>query len=107
MLSDKDIHSEAKKIEIFKDQNEDLNALDPQKFSISLSDGTKHEVLLNNMIGHFRKPLTNEQNIEKFFHCLGHANVNFSKQQGHQIMDFVDRIESKVNVAEIVALLKI
>ena len=106
ILSDKDIHSEAKKIEIFKDQNDDLNALDPQKFSIFLSDGTKHEVLLKNMIGHFRKPLTNEQNIEKFFHCLGHSNANFSKQQGHQIMDFIDRIESKVNVAEIVTLLK-
>ena len=72
-LLDPDVHRYARLVQVEKDDNPDLNALDPQQIIVTLKDGQTHVCDLPHVYGHPDNPLSAEENVAKFRRCAGYA----------------------------------
>lgn len=103
-LADPEVHRHAAKVTLTEDDNPDPNALDPQRFTITLTDGREHVIALEHVFGHPANPLTVQQNTEKFRHCATYGRRPLGDTQIDAIIAMVDRIETLDDVAALVPL---
>lgn len=98
-LLDPSVHALAAKIEVIKDDNPDPNAMAPQRIEVDLADGRRLEIDLPQSYGHPDAPLTEAENIAKFFRCLGFAAKPLSQAQGQRIVDLVANLETLEDIS--------
>ena len=104
MLNDPEVHRQAAKVEMELDDNPDPNALDPQSFTITLTDGSTHTMTLECVFGHPARPLSAAQNAEKFRRCAGYGRSPLSEAAVEALIDAVATIEQADDVADLVPL---
>jgi aconitate decarboxylase len=96
-LSDSAVHRVAARIHVKQDENPDVNALWPQAFDLTLTDGRSWSRVIETPIGHPDNPLSPERHLAKFRRCW--ALSGMPEEQGEQVISLVDRIESLSDVA--------
>ena len=72
-LEDPNVHRYARLVQVVKDDNPDLNALDPQKIIVTLKDGQTHICDLHHVYGHPDNPMSAAENVSKFKRCAGYG----------------------------------
>ncbi len=104
MLDDEAVHAQAAKVSLELDDNPDPNALDPQSFTVTLNDGTVHEITIEHVFGHPDNPLSEAQNVDKFRRCATYGAHPLAEEAIEAIIEAVARIETLDDVAQIVPL---
>ncbi len=104
VLNDPVTHLLAGRVSVTEDDNPDLNAMNPQRFVLTLRDGSRHELEILHVLGHPKAPLTAEQNIDKFMRNW-RSNCALPEGEGARLVDAVERLESVSDIAEITRLL--
>lgn len=74
-LEDEATHRHAAKVSVVLDDNPDPNALDPQRFEVTLADGRTLTLALDHVYGHPAVPLSAAENEAKFRACAGEARL--------------------------------
>jgi len=83
----------------------DQNVMVPQRMRIRLKDGTEHELILDQVLGHPDKPLTRDQHLEKFHACWAAGAGQLPEGNRDRLAELVDGLEDAPSVEEIVRLL--
>jgi 2-methylcitrate dehydratase PrpD len=104
-LRDPRVHAYAARIRHEADGNTNENALDPQRFVITLKSGAVHEMLLPHAYGHPKAALTDAENEEKFLRCCGHAEPALPPTRARRVIETIAGIESLPDIAALPALL--
>lgn len=104
VLRDPAIHAAAAKVTLTLDDNPDQNALDPQRFVFTLTDGTTREIRLARVYGHPDAPLTAQENTAKFCRCVGYGVRPLAADQSQALIDGVETLETLPDVARLAAL---
>jgi aconitate decarboxylase len=104
-LRDPRVHAYAARIRHEPDGNTDENALDPQRFVITLKSGTVHEMLLPHAYGHPKAALTEAENREKFLRCCGHAEPALPPDRAQRVIETIAGVETLPDMAALPALL--
>jgi 2-methylcitrate dehydratase PrpD len=103
-LADHAVHRAAKRIEIVPDGNPDENALVPQSVTVELAGGARHEIRLDQVLGHPARPLTRERHLEKFRRCWRYGATPPAPAAGEALIGAVDRLETLTDARELIAL---
>jgi 2-methylcitrate dehydratase PrpD len=103
-LEDATTHELAARIQIAGDGNPDENALVPQSLTVELRNGTRHDIRLDQVLGHPERPLSREQHLGKFRRCWRYGAVPLAESAGEEMIRLVDRLESVADVRELLAL---
>lgn len=103
-LSDPDVHRYAQLVTVELDDNPDLNALDPQRITVTLRDGTRHACDLPHVYGHPDKPLSTAENLEKFRRCVGYATHPLTPEAQDRLIDAIENLETLDDAATLMAL---
>ena len=103
-LADHAVHRVAKRIEIVPDGNPDENALVPQTVTVELAGGARHEIRLDQVLGHPARPLTRERHLEKFRRCWRYGASPPAPAAGEALIDAVDRLDTLTDARELIAL---
>lgn len=104
MLNDPEVHRQAAKVEMELDGNPDPNALDPQSFEIALVDGSTHALTLDHVFGHPARPLSAEQNVDKFRRCVGYGRRPLDAAAVDALIETVETLEQCGDVAVLARL---
>lgn len=104
VLSNPAIHEVAGKVHLELDGNPDENALAPQWFKVTLTDGTEHEITLPQVYGHPDVPLSAEDNAAKFRRCVGYGRAPMPEAQAARLEAAVAEVETLPDVAGLAAL---
>jgi 2-methylcitrate dehydratase PrpD len=104
-LTDAATHDLARSIEVEVDGNPDPNALAPQRVEIELRSGRTLDWACDVMLGNPGRPLSREQHLRKFSHCLEFARDVLPAPAGDTIIDLVDRLDQVEDVRELCTLL--
>lgn len=99
MLNDPEVHRQAAKIDMELDDNPDPNALDPQSFTFTFSDGTTRSVTLARVFGHPEKPLTDAQNEDKFRRCVTYGRSRLRTAAADVLVAAVSELDSAEDVS--------
>lgn len=103
-LNDPAIHAIAAKVHLELDGNPDQNALVPQWFKVTLTDGTAHEITLAQVYGHPDVALTDAENAAKFRRCVGYGRAPMPDAQAARLEQAVSQIETLPDAARLAAL---
>lgn len=103
-LADSGTHEMAKRIEMVVDGNPDENALVPQTIVVALKSGRRHEIRLDQVLGHPERPLSREQHLGKFGRCWRYGATPLDDAAARQMIQLVDRLETVADVRELIAL---
>jgi len=104
VLSNPAIHEVAGKVHLELDGNPDENALAPQWFKVTLTDGTEHEITLPQVYGHPDVPLSAEENAAKFRRCVGYGRAPMPAGQAARLEAAVAEVETLADAARLAAL---
>ena len=102
LLSDAGILAQGSKVQVSDDGNPDPNALGPQRLNVSLRDGTELSCCIPHTLGSPQNPLTDEQRLEKFSHCLGAAGIGVA--QAAELRHRLLNLDDLANAAELLPL---
>ena len=103
-LSDPDVHRYAKLVTVELDDNPDLNALDPQRITVTLANGTRHSCNLPHVYGHPKNPLSTAENLEQFRRCVGYATHPLTPEAQDRLIDAIENLETLDDAATLMAL---
>ncbi|SMY08163.1 MmgE/PrpD family protein [Flavimaricola marinus] len=103
-LTDPAVHRYAKCVSVVLDDNPDLNALDPQRITVQLRDGTRHVCDLPYVYGHPDNPLSDEDNIAKFRRCAGYASAPLDQAGQNRLIAAIAGLESMDDIADLMTL---
>lgn len=103
-LQDPDVHRYARLVQVEKDDNPDLNALDPQQITVTLKDGQKYVCDLPHVYGHPDNPLTTEENISKFRRCAGYAAQPLPTPAQDALIATIADLESVDDIAQLMRI---
>lgn len=103
VLDDPETHAIAARVVVTEDDNPDLNAMTPQRFRLTLQDGSRHELTLDHVIGHPKVPLTHEQHLGKF--RAAWRSGGLSTAAGEELIALVDDLEALGDAAALGRLL--
>ena len=87
------------------DGNPDPNALAPQQVTLRLTGGTHFTWRCETMLAHPHRPLTREQHLAKFRHCLTLSAEPLPQDRADRLIDLVDGLERLADTRQLVALL--
>ena len=104
-LADEHLATFAPRVQLLPNDCSDPNALVPQSLRVSLHDGTVLHSHREAAIGSPQRPLTRDQQLEKFHHCLDHAARPFDAQQRSTLISHIDHLEDIADVRTLVDLL--
>lgn len=104
VLHDPDVHAAAAKVSLVLDDNPDENALAPQRFVVTATDGRVVEVALPQVYGHPDVPLSTEENLDKFRRCIGYGSRPMTEAQGDALHAAVEGVEELEDAARLAAL---
>jgi len=103
-LADARTHELARRVEIVPDGNPDENALVPQTVAVELAGGQRHEIRLDQVLGHPARPLSREQHLDKFRRCWRYGAAQLRATAAEEMIRTVDRLESVADVRALIAL---
>ncbi len=103
VLDDPLTHEIAAKVSVTEDDNPDLNAMTPQSFRLTLTDGSVHEITVEHVFGHPKAPLSREQHLAKFRDAW--AAGGLAAETGERLIGIVDHLEDLADVSDLTALL--
>jgi 2-methylcitrate dehydratase PrpD len=105
-LRDPAVHELANRITVVEDLTiTDQNIMVPQTLRIRLNDGTKHELTLDQLLGHPDRPLSREQHLAKFHSCWAAGAGHLPESNRDRLADLIDGLEDAPSVEEIIRLL--
>jgi 2-methylcitrate dehydratase PrpD len=103
-LNDPAVQRYGKCVSVVLDGNPDLNALDPQRITVQLRDGTRHVCDLPYVYGHPKNPLTEAENLAKFRRCAGYASAPLPDAAQDKLISAIAGLERLDNIADLMAL---
>lgn len=84
---------------------DDPNALVPQSMTVTLRDGRVLHNHRDAAIGSPERPLSREQQLHKFHHCLDHAARSFDTPRREALVSQLDQLETLQDVRDLVDLI--
>jgi 2-methylcitrate dehydratase PrpD len=103
-LQDPEVHRFAAMVEVIQDDNPDLNALDPQRIEVRLTDGSEHAITLPHVYGHPAVPLSADENIAKFRRCIGYGSHPLPEEQSEALIAAVSDLAGLEDITALVRL---
>jgi aconitate decarboxylase len=103
-LQDPAVHRFAALVDVVQDNNPDLNALDPQRIEVRLTDGREHAVNLAHVYGHPQVPLSADENIAKFRRCAGYGTLPLPPAQADALIAATDDLAGLDDVTALVRM---
>ena len=100
MLNDPRTHAFAAKVSLIENDNPSNSAMVPQTVAVTLKSGAQHEVLLTSIYGHRDRPLTRDENLDKFRRCWKRS-PRLDPAVGETLISVVDAFEDIADIAEI------
>jgi aconitate decarboxylase len=104
-LADPRLAAFASQMTLVPNDCEDANALVPQSMTVTLRDGTVLRNHRDAAIGSPQRPLSREQQLEKFHHCLDHAARPFDAARRTTLISHLDQLQDIDDVRRLVDLL--
>ncbi|MBP2551434.1 2-methylcitrate dehydratase PrpD [Neorhizobium galegae] len=104
MLNDPITHALAGRVMVTEDDNPDLNAMNPQRFVLTLKNGDRHELILNHVLGHPKAPLTAAQNVDKFMRNWA-TNPALATADGERLAETIAQLETVKDITDITRLM--
>ena len=104
-LADPRLAAFAGKVSLAGNGCEDPNALVPQSMTVTLHDGRVLRAHRDAAIGSPQRPLSREQQLEKFHHCLDHAARPFDAPRRNDLLSHLDRLQDIDDVRTLVDLM--
>ena len=104
VLQDAVTHDLAGRVVVVEDDNPDPNAMNPQRFTLTLRDGSRHQLRLDHVLGHPKAPLSAAENVDKFMRNW-RTNAALTESRGDRLVDAVGRLETVDDIAELAQLL--
>lgn len=101
-LEDAEVHRMAALVDVVQDDNPDLNALTPQTFTVTLTDGRVCSITLDEVYGHPDVPLSREENIAKFRRCAGYGIRPLPQAQTDRLIAAVDGLADLADATDLV-----
>ncbi len=102
LMNDAEILEQGRKIRVVDDGNPDPNALRPQQIEVLLSDGTRLDRPVPFTLGSPENPLSREQRLAKFAHCLDAAG--FGRNRAAGLLRRLESLEELSTTAELMRL---
>ena len=103
-LDDPRVREYAERVDVLVDRNPDQNALTPQTISVTLVDGARHSVTLDQVYGHPDVPLSAEENLAKFRRCVGFARGPLAGDATEALIAAVAGLEDLSDVGRLMRL---
>ena len=104
-LADERLAGFAPRVQLLPNACTDPNALVPQSLRVTLHDGSVLHSHRDAAIGSPQRPLTRDQQLEKFHHCLDHAARGFDASHRSTLISHIDHLEDIDDVRRLVDLL--
>lgn len=104
-LADPRLAAFAPHLQLLPNDCNDPNALVPQSLRVTLHDGSVLHSHRDAAIGSPQRPLSRDQQLEKFHHCLDHAARPFQAQHRSTLISHIDHLEDIADVRQLVDLL--
>lgn len=95
----------ASRLHVVANDCEDPNALVPQSLVVTTNDGREFHNHRDAALGSPERPLSREQQLEKFHHCLDHAARPFDAPRRAALLSLLDQLETLDDVRRLVDLL--
>lgn len=95
----------AQRLHVVANDCEDPNALVPQSLMVTTRDGRQLHNHREAALGSPQRPLSREQQLEKFHHCLDHAARPFDQQRRTSLLSHFDQLEALQDVRQLVDLM--
>lgn len=104
MLNDMEVNRYAQLVTVELDNNPDLNALDPQKITVQLKDGTTQVCNLPHVYGHPDNPLSEDENLAKFRRCAGYGTPPLNPNAQDRMIAAIADLEDLDDIAKLMVL---
>jgi aconitate decarboxylase len=104
-LRRQDVCELANNIDIIADRNPDPNAIGPATLTVTLKNGSRLEKTIEFALGHPKNPMTEAQKQDKFWSCWSLADSSIDKQQGSDLLDRIDRLETSEDISDLPTLM--
>ena len=104
-LRDPAVHALARRIKAVEDRNPDQNAMGPVTVKIKLRNGSVHEEVVPDALGHPNHPLSREQHLAKFNRCWQAGVGHLPQENRERLINLVDHLEEVGSVEELVEML--
>jgi aconitate decarboxylase len=95
----------AARVALRTDDNPDQNALAPVHVTVTLANGTSHEIRVDCVYGSPARPMTREAHLQKFRRNWRSGALPLSEVAGEALVARIDALESAGDVSELVDLL--
>jgi aconitate decarboxylase len=102
LLHDPEVLDAGRKVQVFDDGNPNPNALGPQKLEVVFKDGSRQEQAIPHTLGSPQNPLSREQYLEKFFHCMEVAQI--PRAQADRLLALLEQLEKATDIEKIIEL---
>ena len=103
-LKDPDVNRYARLVTVELDDNPDLNALDPQRITVQLNDGSSYVCDLPFVYGHPEKPLTETESLAKFGRCAGYATRPLKQDARARLIAAIADLENMDDISKLMDL---
>jgi aconitate decarboxylase len=103
-LQDPEVHRFAGLVDVIQDDNPDLNALDPQRIEVRLTDGSVHAITLPHVYGHPDVPLSADENAAKFLRCAGYGRLPLPAGRAEALIAAADDLAALDDATALVRL---
>ncbi len=104
-LADPQRRELAARVSVVPNATDDPNALVPQSMTVTLRDGRVLHNHRDAAIGSPQRPLSREQQLQKFHHCLDHAARPFDASRRNDLISHLDQLQDIDDVRALVDLL--
>ena len=105
-LTDPATHALAARVRVDTDDNPDPNALVPQRLSVRLKNGDRHDWHCTAMLAAASRPFTRLQHLAKFRRCWQFAADTLDQAAGETLISLVDHLEDVEDVRTVSSLLE-
>ena len=105
-LRDPRVHALAGRVTVAVTEDADENASVPQTIEVTLTDGRRHAVRVEHVIGHAANPLSRGQHLDKFRRCWTYGARSLGDGPGDALIGLVDRLEHVTDARELIQPLR-
>lgn len=102
-LDDPQTHAIASRVTVVEDDNPDPNAMTPQRFRLTLANGSVHDLNLEHVLGHPKAALSRDQHLGKFHTAWRSGGLD--KVAGGRLVDIVDELDNLADVSDLSRML--
>ena len=95
----------ATRLRVVANECQDPNALVPQSLMVTTFDGRQLHSHRDAALGSPQRPLSREQQFEKFHHCLDHTARPFDTERRTSLLSHFDQLEALDDVRQLVDLM--